>query len=70
MQQILKIRIASEMTRRQNLQTNLLEIMEAQTGERRARQKPGKLIQEKRYDSCAVERQRDNNSSNKYFCID
>ena len=49
---------------------NLLEIMEAQTGERRARQKPGKLIQEKRYDSCAVERQRDNNSSNKYFCID
>ena len=47
-----------------------LEIMEAQTGERRARQKPAKLIQEKRYDSCAVERQRDNNSSNKYFCID
>ena len=70
-QQVEESNIASEMiTYAKPSKQYTFEDMKDQIDERRARQEQIKLIQEKRYDSCAVERQRDSNSSNKYFCID
>ena len=52
------------------LNQHAFEPIKNQLDIRQGRQKPVKSDQEGRYESCAVDKQRDSNSSNKHFCID